>query len=423
MTLPNAVKEAFLANQKVSTDTRNIPEGSIFFALKGDRFDANDFAEEALAKGAALVVADRESLQGKNERILVVDNVLAVLQDLARWWRSTLPFPIIGLTGSNGKTTCKELFHAVLSKRFQVGYTKGNLNNHIGVPLTLLGFSQSLEVGIVEMGANHQKEIELLSSICLPDWGYITNYGKAHLEGFGGVDGVVKGKSELWENLRQHNKKALVCADDPRMIQNSEGLDRVTFGLHLPADYTFKQRTESAFAAVEWNGTTFQSHLSGHYNATNIAAAVVFGHLFGLSAAEIRSGIESYQPDNNRSQWTETGKNKVIVDCYNANPSSMEAALNHLATLQNPLFILGDMFELGQEADAEHAALVQLAQSLGLRQGYLAGPYFMKQKGPFKAAETTGALAQLIEGDKPRGYTILLKGSRGMKMEELLPLL
>ena len=423
MTIPTQLKAAMEAGSQVSTDTRNIPAGSIFFALKGERFDANDFAKEALSKGAALVVADRASLQGMDERILVVGDALVTLQDLARWWRSTLPFPIIGLTGSNGKTTCKELFHTVLSKRYRVGYTQGNLNNHIGVPFTLLSFSRNLELGIVEMGANHQKEIELLSSISMPDWGYITNNGNAHLEGFGGVEGVVKGKSELWENLRQNGKKALVCADDPRMLERSEGVERVTFGLHAPADYAFEQKTDSAFAAVEWGGTTFQSNLTGHYNATNIAAAIVFGHLFGLSAGEIRGGIEGYQPSNNRSQWKETGKNRVIVDCYNANPSSMDAALRNLASLSNPLFILGDMFELGDEADAEHAAIVQLAQDLGISTGYLAGPQFLSHKGPYMAAQTTQELGEMLQAAHLAGYTILLKGSRGMKMEELLPYL
>jgi UDP-N-acetylmuramoyl-tripeptide--D-alanyl-D-alanine ligase len=280
-----------------------------------------------------------------------------------------------------------------------------------------------LEVGIVEMGANHQGEIKALSAISMPEIGYITNYGKAHLEGFGGVEGVVKGKSELWENLRLRNKKALVCTDDPRMEERTKGLDRLTFGFQGTPNHLFESATQNGFAAVVHQGQRYTSQLSGQYNEQNLAAAVVLGLHFGLPPQAIAQAVASYEPTNNRSQWLKTVRNQVIVDCYNANPSSVEAALRSLATHPNPVFILGDMFELGEEEAHEHAAMITLAQSLGLTKGFLAGPAFSNAAGPYPSAPSAEALATLIQSAQLNHCTILLKGSRGMKMETLLGLL
>jgi UDP-N-acetylmuramoyl-tripeptide--D-alanyl-D-alanine ligase len=423
MNTPTPLQQAFLQSKRVTTDSRNLLPGDFFVALRGERFDGNDFALQALELGAVWVLADRPSLVGAHPQIIGVEDSLTALQELARWWRSQMAFPIVGLTGSNGKTTTKELFHAVLQSKWKVAATRGNLNNHIGVPLTLLEWKQDLEVGIVEMGANHQGEIEALSAISMPDIGYITNYGKAHLEGFGGVEGVVKGKSELWENLRLRNKKALVCTDDPRMEERTKGLDRLTFGFQGTPNHLFESATQNGFAAVVHQGQRYTSQLSGQYNEQNLAAAVVLGLHFGLSPQAIAQAVASYEPTNNRSQWLKTVRNQVIVDCYNANPSSVEAALRSLATHPNPVFILGDMFELGEEEAHEHAAMITLAQSLGLTKGFLAGPAFSNAAGPYPSAPSAAALAPLIQSAQLNHCTILLKGSRGMKMETLLGLL
>lgn len=423
MTPTPELQHAFLNANRVTTDSRNVQTGDLFVALKGDRFDGNNFAHEALKSGAQWVLADRPALKGSHPNIIVVDHALEELQHLARWWRLQMTFPLVGLTGSNGKTTTKELFQAVLKVQYKVAATRGNLNNHIGVPLTLLEWKKDLDMGIVEMGANHQGEIAALSNISLPDIGYITNYGKAHLEGFGGVEGVVKGKSELWENLRSRQKMALVGTDDPRMEERTRGLDRITFGFQGKPMHLFESATRQGFAGVTYQGTHYPSQLSGQYNEQNLAAAVVLGLHFGLQPADIARAIAQYEPINNRSQWLKTERNQVIVDCYNANPSSVEAALHNLAKHPNPVFILGDMFELGEDEEREHAAMVALAQSLGLQVGYLAGPAFSKVAGPYTSAPDALALADALRAKPLTNHTILLKGSRGMKMESLLGLL
>ncbi|MEL0335425.1 MAG: UDP-N-acetylmuramoyl-tripeptide--D-alanyl-D-alanine ligase, partial [Flavobacteriales bacterium] len=321
--------EAYLQCKTVSTDTRNIVPGSVFFALKGARFNGNEFALQALAEGASYAVVDEPI--GEDHRLLQVDDVLTALQDCAKHYRRHLGIPIIGLTGSNGKTTNKELFHAVLSTQFKVHATKGNFNNHIGVPLTLLSIPEGTELAVVEMGANHRGEIALLASICEPDLGYITNYGKAHMEGFGGVEGIIKGKSELYDFIQSHkNASVLLNMDDPIQMEKSQGCATITFGQHS-GQYQWLPKSEGEFAGIcfehEHRVHKIKSQLSGSFNETNIAAAVALGLHYGISATNIVKAIESYVPSMNRVEWRETAHNKVLLDAYNANPTSMSLSV------------------------------------------------------------------------------------------------
>lgn len=415
----------FLQCSGVTTDTRNIQPNSLFFALKGNNFDANEFAQDALEKGASFAVIDNPKFHIQNKTILVEDSLTA-LQQLAHFHRKHLNIKIVGLTGSNGKTTTKELFHVVLSKKYQTLATIGNLNNHIGVPLTLLRFNETTEIGIVEMGANHQKEIEFLCSIAEPDLGYITNFGKAHLEGFGGVEGVIKGKSELYQYLQENNKTALVNLDDPIQIEKTSQIKRFTFAINKPADVTIESIEANPMVSVTLQGKTIQSHLIGLYNATNINAAVALGSYFTISIDEIKSAIESYIPNNNRSQLLERGSNQIILDAYNANPSSMNAALTNFFQLENTtkIAILGDMFELGNESPEEHAKLVDLCAQQPEITFYFVGNHFYlnhaKQNDFLKFFKTTDDFIAFHKTLQPENALILIKGSRGMRLERVL---
>lgn len=414
----------FLQCSSLSTDTRKIMPGCLFVALTGDNFDANTFAAEALAKGAKYVIIDNPGHQS-DDRMLLVDNSLEALQQLARHHRRELGLPVIALTGSNGKTTTKELINAVLSQKYATTATLGNLNNHIGVPLTLLSFTKNTEIGIVEMGANHQKEIELLCSIAEPNFGYITNFGKAHLEGFGGFEGVIKGKSELYAYLQSHTKMAFVNMDDPIQKEKTDNLPRFTFAKE---DYNCDVRIEAAEAnpmvKLKYKGLAIQSHLIGIYNAANISAAIAIGTYFRVSDEKIKKAIESYIPSNNRSQLMEKNGNKIIMDAYNANPSSMAAAIANFRQLDgNKIAILGDMFELGEESLEEHKKIVaQLAKDKNIES------YFVGKD--FYASKTNDAHLQFFESfDNLKNYmstrafsskAILIKGSRGMALERVL---
>ena len=353
---------AFLECGKVCTDTRKISQGCLFVALRGDKFNANDFAAQALEQGAAYAIVDEPSAMVSGRTFLVPDS-LAALQQLASYHRRQLGIPIIALTGSNGKTTTKELINAVLSRKFITGATVGNLNNHIGVPLTLLSFDRDTQIGIVEMGANHQKEIEFLCSIATPDFGYITNFGKAHLEGFGGVEGVIKGKSEMYDYLFAERATAFVNLDDPIQDVRTSEMARYTFSTQNEADVNIQNITADPMVSLTFKGMSIRSNLIGIYNAPNIAASIAIGNYFEVPDSEIRLAIEQYTPDNNRSQILERGSNQVILDAYNANPSSMLAAIANLGILSagKKVAILGDMFELGQESDQEHAQIVDRA--------------------------------------------------------------
>ena len=420
--------EAFLNSSSVTTDTRSIPQGSVFFALKGARFNGNSFALEALELGANYAVVDEPV--GKDDRLILVDNVLEALQDCARAYRRYLGIPIVGLTGSNGKTTNKELFHAVLHTTFKTYATEGNFNNHIGVPLSLLRIPRDSELAVIEMGANHQKEIAQLAAICEPTIGYITNYGKAHLEGFGGVEGIIKGKSELYDYLRSSNGLAMINLDDSIQIEKSTGINQFGYGRGEGLiQWTPSGTSEFAGVHIDYGGESYpiQSQLSGSFNEQNIVAAACLGHHMGVDAQAIKSAIESYAPKMNRVEWRETAANKVLLDAYNANPTSMKLSVESFATWhkQDGLLVLGDMFELGEESGTEHQAMVNYIRELQMEdQTVLVGHHFGATDWSGLQFSTTDELANYWkEKGAPKDASILLKGSRGIALEALLSLL
>jgi UDP-N-acetylmuramoyl-tripeptide--D-alanyl-D-alanine ligase len=400
----------------VDTDTRNIRKNTIFFALKGANFNGNTFAEQALKLGASYAIVDEKEFQ-TNDRILLVADVLKALQELANFHRKQLHIPIIGLTGSNGKTTTKELINVVLSKKFNTVATKGNLNNHIGVPLTLLSMTDKTELGIVEMGANHQKEIEFLSTICEPDFGYITNFGKAHLEGFGGIEGVIKGKSELYTFLKANQKTVFINIDDSIQVERAKEINSVCFNTN---DVQFIE--VNPFVKLSYKNESIQSNLIGNYNFTNIAAAITIGAHFKVSETAIKEAIESYTPTNNRSQILTTKHNTIILDAYNANPSSMQVALENFDTLKAPskVVILGDMFELGKESEHEHQAIVDAATAFNFDETYFVGENFNIAKTNKPQFKTYQDFEDFLKKNPLKNHSILIKGSRGMRLERIL---
>lgn len=418
----------FLECSSVSTDTRKIEKNSLFVALKGDNFDANTFAKEALEKGAKYVVIDNPTYLIDNRTLLVKDSLVA-LQELAKHHRTFLGLPIIALTGSNGKTTTKELIHAVLSKKYNTLATIGNLNNHIGVPLTLLRFTKETEIGIVEMGANHQKEIEFLCQIAQPDYGYITNFGKAHLEGFGGVEGVIKGKSEMYDYLRGNNKMVFVNVDDSIQNEKSTNIKRFSFSLNnSTADVKISTIEANPMVKIIFNNQTIQSHLIGIYNANNINAAITIGNYFKVSDELIKEAIENYIPENNRSQLILKNGNEIILDAYNANPSSMAAAIANFIQLEkkNKIAILGDMFELGEESHNEHEKIVDLLINETSISTYFIGKDFYANQTSnthLKFFENFENFAAFLKTNLPNNNLLLIKGSRGMALEKTLDLI
>ncbi|MCV9929894.1 UDP-N-acetylmuramoyl-tripeptide--D-alanyl-D-alanine ligase [Flavobacterium sp. LS1R49] len=419
------IHNLFLQCQSVSTDTRKIERNSMFFAIKGDNFDANTFAEEALQKGALFVIIDNVSYFIDQRTILVKDSLVA-LQELAKFHRNYLQLPIIALTGSNGKTTTKELMNVVLSKKYNTKATIGNLNNHIGVPLTLLSFTKETEIGIVEMGANHKKEIEFLCELAQPDFGYVTNFGKAHLEGFGGVLGVIEGKSELYNYLFVHDKIAFVNLDDPIQVEKTSKIKNYSFGFNKSnADVIVSSITANPFVVLEFDNQKITSHLIGLYNANNISAALAVGKYFKLEDIAIKEALESYIPENNRSQLLKKGSNEIILDAYNANPSSMAVAIENFIQLEkeNKVMILGDMFELGVESDQEHKFIVTSLLNENKTKCYFIGPSFYKHKVDkenFYFFDSFDALTHYLGTASFNEQTILIKGSRGMALERTL---
>lgn len=422
------VFEAFLSCGSVCTDTRSIVPGSVFFALKGASFNGNTFALQALQAGAAFAVVDEDV--GEDERLIKVSDVLSALQECALEYRRHLNIPTIGLTGSNGKTTTKELFNAVLKTKYKVHATKGNFNNHIGVPLTILSAPKETEILIVEMGANHQKEIEHLASIAEPTLGYITNYGKAHLEGFGGVEGIIKGKSELYDYIAQTPKGlALVNADDAIQFEKSAACSRTTFG-KTNAQFTYAIEEYDEFAGIQFSiGTTsytIKSNLSGSFNSTNLASAVALGHYFDVPAPAIVQALTDYVPAMNRIEWRKTASNRVLLDAYNANPTSMSLSIENFAKWhKNGWLVLGDMFELGESSAVEHQAIVELVQRTNMKKRcILVGKHFCSTNWKGLQFATTGDLETYWkENGAPKDAAILLKGSRGIALEQLLHLL
>ena len=423
-----AIHALFLQSTAVVIDTKKIIPHAFFVALKGERFDANTFAAEALQLGAAYVLIDNPNYYIDERTILVVDG-LQTLQDLAKFHRQFLGIPIIALTGSNGKTTTKELIHAVLSQQYTCAATVGNLNNHIGVPLTLLSFNQTTEIGIVEMGANHQKEIEFLCELATPDYGYITNFGKAHLEGFGGVAGVIKGKSEMYSYLLANHKTAFVNADDPIQLEKTTSITRFTFSsIKATSDVVVHSVSANPFVSLTFHDTTISSQLIGLYNSSNICAAIAIGNYFKVKEQDIKQAIELYVPDNNRSQIITKGSTEIILDAYNANPSSMAVAVANFAQLNrdSKIMILGDMFELGEESASEHAALVQLVAQTTIPMTYFVGPALFAQQlslPTMRFFATYIEFEQFYKSQHIESSLILIKGSRGMALERLVELM
>lgn len=419
--------EIYLESGVVSTDTRQIQPGSIFFALKGASFNANEFAADALKKGARYAVIDDEKYLGKN--CILVSNVLSSLQQLARRHRDELNIPVIALTGSNGKTTSKELLSVVLNQKYKTRATKGNLNNHIGVPLTILALDKSTEIAVVEMGANHVGEIALLCDIANPTHGFITNIGKAHIGTFGGFDNIIRAKCELYQHLLGNNGQVFINSQNPYLMPWAKKFKSPLFYpahgdyYHMEligCDPYLKVKTE--------RGSEIQTALIGAYNFENIAAALCIGKYFGVGATQAEQAIGAYTPGNMRSQILKKGTNIIILDAYNANPSSMEAALNNLATMraEKKVVIVGDMFELEEEAETEHKNILKLVKEKKFAASYFCGNNFSSVREEMPNAQwftKKEALMEALKRDHIENATILIKASRGIGLESVLEVL
>lgn len=413
----------YLNTPQITTDTRKEVKNTIFFCLKGPNFDANTFALTALERGAAHVVADDPQLKDK-PNITYVYDVLTTFQKLARHHRDQFQFPVIGLTGSNGKTTNKELIAAVLSSKYKTHFTKGNLNNHIGVPLTLLSIPLDAEMAVIEMGANAQGEIRDLCKISDPDFGMITNIGKAHLEGFGGIEGVKKGKSELYKHIRDKNAKLFVNGDDDLLMNLSEGIERTLFGSNKAFFCSGSVAKSKPFISFTFEHNKEESgeietQLVGAYNFSNLMAAACIGCYFDISVKEIAIALKAYEPSNNRSEMVDTGKNKLILDAYNANPSSMELAMTNFAEMDHEpkLALIGHMLELGTESEVEHQRLIDLLIELKL-DAVLVGKNFANcNKKGFRYCETPEDFKKWLQANSIKNHLIIAKGSRMVAME------
>ena len=416
----------FLNTSGICTDTRKIETNSLFVCIKGENFDGNTFATKALEQGAGHVIVDDEAYFSDPSRMTLVDNSITCLQALANHHRKQFDIPVIGITGSNGKTSTKEVIHAVLSKKYNVLATIGNLNNHLGVPFTLLRMNADHEIAIIEMGANKFKDIEELCEIAEPTLGIITNIGKAHLEGFGGFEGVLKTKRELYESI-EHADGLIIYNSDDEILMNALPKNTHTFTYGSgKADVQGELVDLSPFVEMKWTKTDYSSpvlktHMIGKYNFYNYLAAISFGVVFDVAPSDISAAVEAYSPTNNRSQVKKTAKNTLILDCYNANPTSMQSALESFALNSHPdkVFIIGDMKELGTEEFAEHEAMVKLIEKLNLT-GYTVGNAFKQFKSTSipKQFETTEELNSFLETESPSGKLILLKGSRSIGLEK-----
>ncbi len=412
--------QIFLQSSNTVIDSRKVQRGSVFFAFSGDTFNAAEKSSEALENGAIAVIVEDENYNFPKKNIFYVPSVLDFLQQLAVYHRDQLKIPFIGLTGSNGKTTTKELISIVLSKKFNVQFTFGNLNNHIGVPLTILSIRNSHQIAVVEMGANHQKEIELLCKIAKPSLGYITNFGKAHLEGFGGVEGVIKGKSELYDYLRTHNQTILVNSADPVQAEKTKDYHNIiTFGTP-ESTYSFSPLSKDHFVGLVYKETEIISNLTGRYNYDNISAAISLGLHFGIDIRDIKQAIEEYFPSNMRSQIQKKDGKTLVLDTYNANPSSMQASLENFRTfLGTKLIIIGDMLELGEESAAEHQHILDFAKTCGFDSIITVGPNF-KNINTNLAFLNTSELADYLQSNPVTQENILLKASRGIALEKII---
>lgn len=417
--------KCFMECGKVTTDSRNCPEGSMFIALKGETFNGNAFAAQALKQGCRYAVIDESEYAG--EGTILVDNCLQALQQLANYHRRQLKTPVIGITGTNGKTTTKELISTVLSRKFNTLYTEGNFNNHIGVPLTLLRLTKEHEMAVVEMGANHPGEIKTLVHIAEPDYGIITNVGKAHLQGFGSFEGVIRTKGELYDFLRAKGGATIfIQNENPYLNGIAEGLTCVRYGQTAGLYVSGELISCSPFLSFRWTaeGVSHEvnTHLIGSYNLDNMLAAAAIGRYFGVSDDDISSALASYLPHNNRSQLKETADNKLIVDAYNANPTSMMAALKNFRQVEAPhkMVILGDMKELGEASREEHQKVVDYLKECGFDRVVLVGPEFAAATHSYQTFQHVDEVLADIQIHKPQGYYILIKGSNSMKLSQLL---
>lgn len=412
----------------VTTDSRNCPQGSLFIALKGANFNGNAFAARALESGSRYAVIDEAAYAPAGDtHYILVDNCLQTLQQLARHHRRQLGTRILGITGTNGKTTTKELIASVLSQRFNVLYTQGNLNNHIGVPLTLLRLTEKHELGVIEMGASHPGDIKELVEIAEPDYGIITNVGKAHLEGFGSLEGVIRTKGELYDFLRNKPKAVVfVHSDNPYLTDLSAGLERIEYGSDEQLYVNGRVTGNSPYLTFEWRtGTTgewheVQTQLIGDYNFSNALAAVTIGTYFGVEATAVDHALHDYTPQNNRSQLKKTADNTLIIDAYNANPTSMRASIGNFCRIQaaDKMLILGDMGELGHDSEEEHRKVVEYVQACGFTDVIFVGKTFASVLPPhsYPVYPDVQALAAALQAKKPHGKNILIKGSNYIKL-------
>lgn len=407
----------------VSTDSRKIEEGCVFVALKGERFNGNDFAYQVAQENiASCVIADRKDLP-HHERLFIVDDSLAALQELARLHRKKCNIPIIGITGTNGKTTTKELTAAVLSKKYNLIYTQGNFNNHLGLPLTVLRIKPDTEMAVVEMGANHPNEIAHLCTIADPDFGIITNIGKAHLEGFGSFEGVVKTKNELYDFIRNKNGRLFVNRDNELLMNLSNGIDSNTYGKDNNADIKASIVSSNPYLIINWEGNEIKTNLVGDYNFENVMAAISAGCHFNIEKSLIIEALENYTPTNNRSQFIKSEKNEIVMDAYNANPVSMSHAIKNFRNIssENTLLILGDMRELGKDSEKEHQVIISLIKELEFKNVILVGEEFKKTAGTdFTTFTNVEELLAFINDNDISGKKILIKGSNGIHLEKIV---
>ena len=410
----------------VSTDSRMIEEGCVFVALKGERFDGNDFAYKVAEENiASCVIADRKDLP-HHERLFIVDDSLTTLQELARLHREKCNIPIIGITGTNGKTTTKELTAAILSKKYNLIYTQGNFNNHLGLPLTVLRIKPDTEMAVVEMGANHPNEIAQLCTIANPDFGIITNIGKAHLEGFGSFEGVVKTKNELYDFIRNKNGKVFINRDNELLMELSNGIDSHTYGKDNNADIKASIVSSNPYLIINWEGNEIKTNLVGDYNFENVMAAISVGCYFNIEKSLIIEALENYTPTNNRSQYIKSEKNEIVMDAYNANPVSMHHAIKNFRNIssENTLLILGDMRELGKDSEKEHQAIINLIKELKFENVMLVGEEFKKAAGTYFSTFTNvEELLAFINDNDISGKKILIKGSNSINLKSIVNVL
>jgi len=423
--------QIFLQHPQITTNSRNCPENSIFFALKGDKFDGNNFAQSAIDNGCAFAVVDDKNAV-KNEHYIFVDNVLDTLQKLANYHRNQLKTKIIAVTGTNGKTTTKELVAAVLSKKYNTLFTQGNFNNHIGVPLTLLQLTAEHEIAVIEMGANHLGEIKLLSEIAEPNYGLITNIGKAHLEGFGSFEGVLAAKTELYDFIKKTKGRIFINISNENLVNAGKGILNISYSVNSNADVSGHVTGQNPFITLAWASKRFtvtaqkiSTKLIGAYNAENLLAAIAVGLFFEVETDDICAALTEYLPQNHRSQFVQTHKNSLIIDAYNANPSSMEAAITNFAVMKFPhkTAILGDMLELGDAAEDEHKKVIENLQKYNFDNVFLIGENFAKCNSNYKNFKNADEFIAFLQQNPIENSAVLLKGSHGIALNKVIEFL